>query len=115
MKNYLAKLVFHIHTESRSTNAQFDEQIRVVNGNNAEEALYTARTIGRKEEDSFISSDNKIINWNFIDVTELISLDELKEGTEIFSITRETSDAKSYINIVKQKALILQSENVMFL
>ncbi len=70
MKNYLAKLVFHIHTESKSANAQFDEQIRVVTGNNAEEALYSARSIGRNEEDSFI---------------------------------------------VKQKAMVLQCENTMFL
>ena len=105
MKWYLSKIVFKI---SASERPQFDEHLRLVQAISFEEAILKARLIGIREEDSFMNVSNKPVKWEFVNVAEIIPLEELKDGVELYSKIYEPEEAKAYIHYVHQKAATLQ-------
>ncbi len=114
MQRYLAKLVFNINIDNGNHASQFDEQIRIVESNSLENAFHKARTIGRKEEEVFINQDNKNVNWKFIDVLDLYPLEELKDGDQVYSLTHENEDSKSFINYIRSKSMLIQAKSLTF-
>jgi hypothetical protein len=113
MNWYLAKLVFNINIDN-GNNSQFDIQTRLVHATSVESALFKARAIGKKHEESFVNSENNLVEWKFIDVTEIFSLNETKDGEELYSTTHETEDPESYIKFVKDKSMVIQAKNLTF-
>jgi Domain of unknown function (DUF4288) len=105
MKWYLSKIVFKI---CASEHPQFDEHLRLVEANSFEEALLKARIIGISEEDSFINDRMQPVKWEFVNVSDLIPLNELKDGVELYSQIHEPEESSSYIHYVHQKAAALQ-------
>jgi hypothetical protein len=108
MNWYIAKLVFNISAEGGDRKPQFDEQLRLINADSKEEAFLKARTIGISEEDSFMNDKMKRVNWEFINVAELLPLKNIEDGIEVYSRIHETDEANSYINFVHQKAISLR-------
>jgi len=109
MNWYITKIVFNITTE-QSTN-QFDEQLRLVNAESKEEAFLKARTLGLKEEDTFYNDNMREVKWEFVNVSEIIPVNKLEDGTEIYSRIHETADAKKYIHFVHQRAIALRKNS----
>lgn len=114
MKKYLIKLMFNINIDNGSNNSEFDEQIRVVEAHNLENAFYKARSLGKKEEETFLDKDNKMVSWNFIDVAEVYPLEEIKDGEQLYSNTRKIKDTTSFISYIRQKSMEIQAKNLTF-
>ena len=114
MNWYLAKMVFNIDIENGKHNTQFDEQLRMIKAETADEAFFKARALGKKEEKVFFNVKQKAVNWKFIDVSEIQLLNELSDGTEIYATTHETDEANEYISFVKHKAMVIQTVNQVF-
>jgi hypothetical protein len=112
MNWYITKIVFNITAESNTN--QFDEQLRLVNAENKEEAFLKARAIGLREEDTFYNDNMREVKWEFVNVAEIISLPTLEDGTELYSRIHETNEAKSYIHFVHQKAIALRKNSTLF-
>jgi Domain of unknown function (DUF4288) len=108
MNWYIAKVVFRISSKG-SHRPQFDEHLRLVSARNFEEAFLKARIMGIKEEDTFLNDRNETVKWEFINVSELQPISELKDGSEIYSQIHETEEASAYINLVHQRAVIMQT------
>lgn len=108
MNWYVAKLVFRI-TSSRAARPQFDEQIRLVQSPSFEEAFLKARIMGIQEEDTGLGMD-AAIKWEFINVSELHAVSGLCDGTELHSQVYEPEEASSYIDLVHQRAVIMQTQ-----
>ena len=104
MNWYIAKLVFRIITGDGNHMPQFDEQLRLINANNEEEAFEKAHQLGREEEDSFMNQKNQVVKWAFINIPELNKLPSLSDGMEIYSKVNEYENAKRFIDTVNQKA-----------
>ena len=104
MNSYLVKLVYQIICGEGLHTPQFDEQLRFVAAINQEEALRKARRIGQQEAEVFYNSREQLVQWKFIDAPEIYSLDELRDGAEVFSQIRETDDPDSYCSFVHHKA-----------
>ncbi len=104
MNYYLAKMIFRIISGEGQQNAQFDEQLRLVCAGSKEEALIKARNFGEKGQDSFYNTRQQLVQWQFIDVCELYSLQELSDGAEICSRVEEVSNAEQYISFIRNKA-----------
>jgi hypothetical protein len=113
MNNYLTKLIFNIRI-GNGNNSQFDEQIRVVHANSIESALFKARAIGKKHEESFVNSDNNLVEWKFIDVSEVYPLNEVKDGEELYSVTHEKENADSFIRFVQDRSMLVQAKGLTF-
>jgi hypothetical protein len=114
MQQYLAKLMFNIDVENGNNDSQFDEQIRLIESTDFENAFHKARTIGKKEEASFLNKDSKMVSWKFIDVVELFPLKNFKDGEELFSITHEEQNASTFINFVREKSMQIQVKSLTF-
>ena len=110
MSWYIAKVIFKICAGS-TTLAQFDEHLRLIQAENFDQAFIKARLIGICEEDQFVNENQRETKWEFVNVTEILPLQELCDGLEVYSQIHETSEAKSYINLVHRKAAALQLEN----
>ena len=114
MQNYIVKLLFNISIDKGSDRSQFDEQIRIIKSWNAEDAFHKARAIGYKENETFVNAQNKLVCWEFVDVTEVYALDDYKDGDQIFSSSVTEKDHKTYISFIKQKAMEVQIKNLTF-
>ncbi|MGC4037451.1 MAG: DUF4288 domain-containing protein [Chitinophagaceae bacterium] len=109
MNWYLAKLVFRIVCGNGDHTAQFDEQLRLVAATTKEEAFHKAQQTGAKESDAFVNQKEQLVQWQFINVSELYRLSELIDGAELYSRIEERDNADQYIQVVNQKA-----ENIIF-
>jgi hypothetical protein len=107
MNWYIAKIVFGIQSET-AQKQQFDEQLRLISADSQEEAFLKARMIGLNEEDSFLNDKKKTVKWEFINVPELIRVNHLEDGIEVYSQIHEMDEAHSYIDVVHQKAIALR-------
>ena len=112
MNWYLTKIVFNIAADNNTK--QFDEQLRLVTAESKEEAFLKARAIGLREEDTFYNDKMKEVKWEFINVSEIIPINKLEDGTELYSRIHETEEAISYINFVHQKAIELRKTSKLF-
>src|SRR5918993_2689682 len=97
MNWYISKLVFNISAENTNHKPQFDEQLRLISADSMEEAFIKARKLGIREEDSFINHQDNRVNWEFINVSEIVALNSIEDGMELYSQIRETEEPASYI------------------
>jgi hypothetical protein len=112
MNWYITKIVFNIAAENNTN--QFDEQLRLIAAESKEEAFLKARTIGLREEDVFYNDNLKEVKWEFVNVAEIIPINELEDGTELYSRIHETEEATSYIHFVHKKAIALRKNSTLF-
>ena len=109
MNWYLAKLSFQIICGEGNHTPQFDEQLRLITAEDEDEALTKARTIGRREQETFLNQHEKLVQWKFIDVSELYRISELIDGAELYSRIEEPSSAHTYIELIHRKAQHIES------
>ncbi|HVZ57908.1 MAG TPA: DUF4288 domain-containing protein [Chitinophagaceae bacterium] len=104
MNWYIAKIIFQIVCGNGQHTPQFDEQLRLVSAGDAEEAYTKACQLGRKEEDTFYNEKKQLVQWRFINVSELFRLSDFIDGAELHSRIEEKEDAREYIQVVNRKA-----------
>lgn len=104
MNWYIAKIVYRIICGDGDHTAQFDEQLRLVQSTDKDSAFYKACQLGEKEEDTFYNNKQQLVQWKFINVSELYRLGDMIDGAEMYSRIEEKDDAESYTDIINKKA-----------
>ncbi len=116
MSWYLSKIVYRIICGQGNHTAQFDEQLRLIQAESSQEAFDKAIALGQKEEDKFYNEDQKLVQWKFVNVSELYKLSGLLDGAELYSRIQETDNAELYMELINRKAAhILQNSKHQFL
>lgn len=110
MKWFVAKIVFRIISGDGLHGAQFDEQLRIINGTNKQQALQKAIEIGVTEQESFINQKGQMVHWKFINVSEVYALQTLSDGAELYSRIEEKENALQYEDLIHTKAAQLTYE-----
>jgi hypothetical protein len=111
MNWYLAKIIYRILSGTQTDDAQFDEQLRLIHAENAEQAFNKAKETGKREEEIFFNNREQLVQWKFINVAELYKLGEMIDGAELYSRIEERGNADAYIETVNRKAAaILRSD-----
>jgi hypothetical protein len=110
MNWYLAKIVYQIICGDGQHTSQFDEQLRAITASCEEEAFDKALHIGKSEEDVFYNQKEQLVQWRFINVSELYLLSNLIDGAELYSRITEADDSASYIDLLHHKAACLQEK-----
>jgi len=87
MRSFTAQIIYRIECEGMPTD-QYEEQWRLVYGENEEHALTEARKAGTKEESTFIDRHGRTICWRMLAVKDIQPV-ELKNGGLLFSMVRE--------------------------
>lgn len=109
MKWYLAKFVFRIVCGEGLHTPQFDEQLRLIAAGTKEEAFRKAQEMGKHDEETFFNQQQQLVQWQFVNISELYQLSELIDGAELYSRIEEKENADAYVYTVNQKA-----ENIFF-
>jgi hypothetical protein len=87
MKSYTAQIIYRIECDGQHTD-QYEEQWRLVFGNDEQHALSEARKAGQTEETTFIDRHGRTIYWRMLAVKDLQPV-ELVNGGLLFSMVRE--------------------------
>lgn len=111
MKWYLAKLVYRILCGDGAHTAQFDEQLRLITAADETEAFEKATAIGQSEEETFYNNRQELVQWRFVNVSELYRLQQLIDGAEVYSRITEVDDAEAYTDFVHHKAAGIQQKS----
>lgn len=104
MQWYLSKIVFRIHCGDGQHAPQFDEQLRLIYSESVEAAFEKAKSIGISEEDSFLNNNQKLVKWEFIDVSELHKISALIDGAELYSRVIEQDNGYLYEEQIRRRA-----------
>ena len=109
MSWFLAKIVYRIICGDGDHTAQFDEQLRLIEADDETTAFAKAQTIGEMEEEMFLNQQQKLVQWKFINVSELYKISALIDGAELYSRVQEADNAGLYIELVHKKAAHIRS------
>ena len=104
MNWYLSKLVFKIICGQGQHRPQFDEQLRLIEATDEQEAYAKAIALGMQEQESFYNQQQKLVQWSFVNLAELYKLSGLLDGAELYSRIEETDNPDLYIELTNRKA-----------
>lgn len=111
MNWYLAKIIFRIVCGNGDHKPQFDEQLRLIQAEDEKEAFMKAQLLGEQEKDVFVNMNRKLVEWQFVNVSELCKLTALIDGAELYSRIVEEDNAKMYIEMVNKRAAHIQQNS----
>jgi hypothetical protein len=111
MNWFLAKIVYRIVCGEGDHTAQFDEQLRLVQAADENEAFDKAKAIGEQEQEVFLNQQQKLVTWQFVNVCELYKISALIDGAELYSRIQETDNAGAYEDLVHKKADHIKANN----
>ncbi len=112
MNWFMAKIIYRIICGEGNHTPQFDEQLRLIVALNEAEALNKAYTIGRQEEECFYNVSEKLVQWKFINVAELLRIGDLNDGAEIYSRIEEKENGELYTEMIHKRAAGLRKDSV---
>jgi hypothetical protein len=104
MNWYLAKIVYQINCGDGRHTSQFDEQLRLIAAMDKEQAFLKAQQAGKAGEEKFVNQKEQLVQWQFINVSELYRLSSMIDGAELYSRIEERDHAGAYIDMVHKKA-----------
>ncbi|MET7001431.1 DUF4288 domain-containing protein [Chitinophaga defluvii] len=107
---FVAKVVYQIICGNGNHMPQFDEQLRLISAINKQEALRKAKEIGVQEQYAFRNQKQELVEWKFINVPEVYTLDQLTDGMELYSRIEEPNNASSYLAWLQMKSAELQEQ-----
>lgn len=110
MNWYMAKLVYRIICGKGAHTPQFEEQLRLIEASSREEAYFKAIAIGSNEEVQFPNSRQELVQWKFINISELYQLSEVVDGTELYSRIEEREEGEVFEDMVHARATWLRDE-----
>jgi hypothetical protein len=111
MNWYVAKLVFRIISGDGYHQAQFDEQLRLINAESEQQAYEKASSIGFNNQESFYNNEKQQVKWQFIDVAEINQLADLTDGTELYYQINEPENADLYVSWAHHRSALLAVKN----
>jgi hypothetical protein len=103
MEWFMAKIVYRIITGAGNHMAQFEEQLRLIQATHISKALQKATEIGRKGEDFFYNQQLQLVQWQFLNVTELKPLQHLNDGIELYTRIEEHDNAEAYMLTLQRR------------
>lgn len=112
MSHYLARLFFSILIEDYSGPEQFDEQFHLISAENKSTAIQKGIDLGSRIQEQFVNSEGKLVNWNFIDLTEVVALDENPTKSLIFSQHHEIENPLPFLLFQKEKAMQMGTSRI---
>lgn len=110
MKWFISKIIYQVICGKGDHTPQFDEQVRLITASNEEEALQKAWDLGEREQDTFSNQKQELVQWRFVNVSDLYCIREWLDGAEVYSSVKEVDNADEYIDFINDKAAALQQK-----
>lgn len=106
MNWYLTKMIFRIVCGQGNHKAQFDEQIRLIQAASPEDAYGKAMAYAQAEAEA--SEKDAPVRWEFINIPELLQLNGLVDGAELYSKVQEEENGSLYEQLIHRRAAMLK-------
>ena len=97
---YAAKLIIKCTVGNQISDFVFDEQIKLIDAVNAEEAYTKALKLGQEEECEYQNSEQQEVKWIFKGLLDLHCINRLDDGAQI---TSKRFIAQSSDNLIVSK------------
>lgn len=104
MNWFVAKVVYQIISGGGDHAPQFDEQLRLISADCMEDAWEKACEIGEQEQYAFKNQQQQLVQWKFINVPEVLPLNDLKDGMELYSRIEEPGNPDTYVAWLQRKS-----------
>jgi hypothetical protein len=111
MNWFLAKIVYRIVCGDGDHTPQFDEQLRLIQAIDEKQAFEKATAIGEQEQEMFLNQQQKLVQWQFVNVCELYKISALIDGAELYSRIQETDTPAQYMDMVHKKAAHIKTND----
>ena len=108
MKWFLVKYIYQIVSGEGNYNAQFDEQLRLMQASNVNDALRKAEELADGFQPPFKNCKGEVVSWKFICIADLHEIQMPEDGAEVTSILHEPNDVPAFLNTIEQRKLFLQ-------
>lgn len=82
---YSAILILKCTVDNQVSDFLFDEQVRLIEANNAEEAYQKALKLGEGLVVEYLNEDHQSVKWTFEGLFDLDCIESLEDGAEITS------------------------------
>lgn len=89
----------------------FDEQVRIIEAKDKEEAYEKALTLDKNEETRYKNSEGEMVEWSFEGLFDLEKIDKLEDGSEISSKRFRANSNKGLV-FPKKKLTIFWQETL---
>ena len=97
---YALRLILKCTVGNQISDFLCDEQVRLIEASNAEEAYTKALQLGQEEECEYLNSEQQKVKWTFEGLFDLDCIDSLEDGVEI---TSKRFIAQSSDNLIVSK------------
>jgi hypothetical protein len=99
---YSARLILKCTVGIQTSDFLFDEQVRLIKADTAEEAYSKAVKLGCEEESEYLNNEKQKVKWSFEGLFDLDIIAALKDGAEISS-KRFRADSSKGLVVSKEK------------
>ena len=82
---YASRLIVKRTVGNQISDFVYDEQVRLIDANNVEEAYAKAMKLGQEEECEYLNSEEQKVKWTFEGLFDLDYINSLNDGAEITS------------------------------
>ena len=104
MNWYMAKIVYRIICGEGKHTPQFDEQLRLIGAPDPDSAFEKAVDLGKQEGGPYFEEEERLVQWQFINVSGLYRIDHLMDGAELYSQVSESDDPEHFTQLVHRRA-----------
>lgn len=109
---YAARLIMKCSIKGVTQNDfLFDEQVRLIDATDAENAYNKAVAIGQNEVDEYKNAEGQIITWTFEGLFDIEEVYSLEDGTEITSKQFRASSTQGIVMPKEKLSIFFMEEN----
>ncbi|RYU74794.1 DUF4288 domain-containing protein [Hymenobacter persicinus] len=108
---YVARIILKCSAPHQVEEHLFDEQIRLIQASNSEEAYQKALILGKQEELEYLNEDGMTVRWSFEGLFDLDIVESLTDGAEITSKRIRADSAQELVVAKHQLTLFWQADN----
>lgn len=87
MNTYTAQIIYRIKCNGTGTE-QYEEQWRLIFGEDERDAINKARAVAKKDEATFVDRHGRTVVWQMVAIKDLQQI-EIEQGALLFSTVKE--------------------------
>ncbi|MFW0717548.1 DUF4288 domain-containing protein [Pedobacter sp. N23S346] len=110
MKWFMVKYIYQIVCSEGNYNTQFDEQFRLMQAPDINDAFRKAENQADGFQLPFKNCIGELVTWKFICVADIHEVQIPADGVEVTSILHEPEDITAFLNAIEQRKLFLQQQ-----
>jgi hypothetical protein len=107
MKWFALRYIFQIISGDGNYASQFDEQLRLIQAKDAQEALNKGEGQSENFHRPFRNCKGELVKWEFICIADLYEIEAPGDGSEIASVLHEPEDMANFLEELKRREAFL--------